>query len=88
MNKFSKSHSNTMAGLRNWYQKMFEELGWMVIAKSRGYDDKIMCYKNSLYRLKEAIEYRLGHHEPHLKHDLMVMLGNTNILINHVHHDF
>ena len=38
---------------------MFQNLGWMVLANSRGMTDKITTYKNSLYRLKMALEQKI-----------------------------
>ena len=39
------SSKATMHGLNKWYEKMFEELGWMVLAHNRGMTDKIHHYK-------------------------------------------
>jgi len=79
----------TMHGLHEWYENKFEKLGWMVLAKDKGYNDKIMCYKTSLNRLKEAIEHKMMHiHEADRKEDLQIMLHNVKILVDHVNKDF
>ena len=79
----------TMHGLHEWYDDKFEKLGYMILAKARGHDDKIMCYKTSLNRLLQAIEHKLTHiQERDRKEDLQIMLHNVKILIEHVNKDF
>ena len=79
----------TMHGLHEWYENKIEKLGYMVLAKARGHDDKIICYKISLNRLQQAIEHKLTHiQEKDRKDDLQIMLHNVNILIEHVNKDF
>jgi len=61
----------------------------MVLAKTHGHEDKVKEYKNSLKRLKEAIEHKLTHvTENDINHDLMIMHHNVEILIDHADKDF
>jgi len=79
----------TMQGLNRWYVHMFEELGWMILAKNKGYTDKTQTYKNSIQRLKNSLENKLHSvHEHDRKEDIKIMLNNLNVLIEHVDKDF
>lgn len=79
----------TFDGLQHWYVSKFEKLGWMILTKTHGHVEKVKEYKNSLKRLKEAIEHKLTHvTENDRKHDLMIMHHNVEILIDHADKDF
>jgi hypothetical protein len=80
---------STFDGIICWHKRMFEELGWMVLAKERGMSDKVMVYKNSIARLKMAIEQKLADtRDKDRKDDLKVLLHNVCVLMDHVNHDF
>jgi|MesohylFT_1024984.scaffolds.fasta_scaffold36302_2 hypothetical protein len=79
----------TYNGIRMWYKSMFEQLGWMILAKSNGYRDKIISYKMSLQRLKTSIQKKHSTiKDADKKEDLSIMLKNTILLIDHVEKDF
>lgn len=79
----------TMRGLQKWYEAKFEKLGWMILAKHMGYNDKIASYKRSLMRLKHHIELKLEEVDEHdRKTDLKIMHHNVCVLIDHVMKDF
>ena len=95
----SKSHHNskqhisnldrTMHSLEKWKHHMFEELGWMILAKSYGYHDKINTYKQSVKRLHESLLYKLHHSQAiDRKNDLKVLIKEVNILMDHIQKDF
>ena len=78
----------TFDGIQKWYVNKFEKLGWMVLAKKHGHEERVREYKHSLKKLKEAIEHKLTHvTENDRKHDLMVMHHNVDILIEHANKD-
>jgi hypothetical protein len=80
---------STFDGIICWHKRMFEELGWMVLAKERGMSDKVMVYKNSIARLKMAIEQKLADtRDKDRKDDLKVLLHNVCVLMDHANHDF
>ena len=79
----------TMHSLEKWTHHMFEQLGWMVLAKSYGYSDKIHSYKQSVKRLKESLLYKLNHtHDSDKKDDLKVLIKEVDILMAHIEKDF
>jgi len=88
MKKQSYSCETTYCGLHKWYNEKFEKLGWMILAKKKGYMDKVNTYLNSLYRLKMAIQHKINHiHDKDKKDDLKIMLYNVLILIEHANKD-
>lgn len=99
-NKMNTSRKNTICkgycceathnGLQEWYKMKFEKLGWMILAKERGLNEKVIEYKNSLNRLEKAIEHKLNHHtkDTDRKEDLKIMLENVAVLKEHVEKDF
>ena len=99
-NKMNKSRKSGMCqgfcceathhGLQEWYKMKFEKLGWMILAKERGMDDKVMEYKNAVNRLEKAIEHKLKYHTKDIdrKDDLKIMLDNVAVLKQHVEKDF
>ncbi len=88
--KINCKEGATMLGLDQWYVSMFEKLGWMVLAKSKGnMNDKIISYKKSLFRLEEKIKCKINTtYDVDKQIDLRIMLKNVQVLIDHVHKDF
>ena len=71
-------HAATMAGLHKWYVAEFEKLGWMVLAKEKGHDYKIVSYKKAIHHLLESIEHVMSEYaDPDRKHDLAVLHMHT-----------
>ena len=85
-------HNMTMHGLQKWYETVFKNLGWKVLAHNRGtLDDinKVMVYKNSIRQLMEKIECKLKSVSDHdNKQDLKIMWDNVKILLDHAEKDF
>lgn len=79
----------TFHGLHKWHNAMFEKLGWMVLAKAHGYDEKVSSYKTGLNRLVEKIQCKWdATREEDRKDDLKILLDNANVLLAHVASDF
>lgn len=87
--KFAHTADYTYPGLVQWYHSVFQNLGWMLLAKDHGFNDKIVAYKKSIQRLKEGLEKKLKDVENNDKgQDLEIMLRNVMILMKHAHKDF
>ena len=79
----------TFHGLGHWKKHMFEELGWMILAKSYGMMDKVSTYKVSVKRLKCALETKIKTiKDSDKREDLKIMHYNVCILIDHIEKDF
>ena len=60
----------------------------MILAKERGYHDKLFAYKNSIQRLMEAIDERIPQvHDKDTKKDLQIMKRDLLVLKEHVEKD-
>jgi hypothetical protein len=88
--KSQKHHYEvTFHGLMKWYEHLFKHLGWMILAKEHGYNDKIKSYQQSIKRLREALEQKIKETEDKDKiEDLKVLHRNTIILMKHTEKDF
>lgn len=87
--KEMKGNDVTFHGIELWYKHKFEHLGWMLLAKRDGYSDKVMAYKNSTLRLRNAIEVKIKKiHDKDKKADLVIMKNNVEHLIQHINKDF
>ena len=85
----SEKYISTFHGLNHWYKHVFEELGWIVLAKHHGCMDKVHSYKSALQRLKYALESRIKTmHDVDKKQDLKTMHGDVMCLIEHADQDF
>jgi hypothetical protein len=74
----------TLEGLNEWHDTNFKELGWMVLAKIHNNTEKVKAYLHSIKDLENAINLRLSHiHDADNKHDLEVMLHNSQVLCRH-----
>lgn len=82
-------HNVTYHGIHYWYKSKFEKLGWMILAKKYGHNDKVMEYKNSIKRLQCSIEKKIKDiRDVDKKNDLKIMLENLDFLMEHVEKDF
>lgn len=78
----------TFHGIGHWYKRLFEELGWMILAKNRGMTDKTAVYVSSIKRCKMAIEQKLENvRDSDKKDDLKIMHHNICILLEHAQKD-
>ena len=79
----------TFAGLSVWYKTVFEQLGWMVLAREYGMTDKVKVYVNSIYRINMSIEQKMKKTtDKDRLDDLRIMQKNVKVLLAHVQKDF
>jgi hypothetical protein len=83
------AHAATFHGLNTWFEHEVEKLGWMVIAKGKGYDFKIAAYKKAIEQLIKSIEHVMKEYkDPDRIHDLKVLHMHACCLRDHVSKDF
>jgi len=87
--KYAECPDATNHWLHHWFKHLHEELGWMVLAKDYGMNDKVATYKHSIQRLECALREKIKHVRDHdKKEDLKIMHHNVLILREHVQKDF
>jgi hypothetical protein len=68
----------TFEGLHTWSTKLFEELGWIVLAKAKGMDYKVIVFKKSIQKLIDAIKKAyVDYTEKDRKRDLKIILHHA-----------
>jgi hypothetical protein len=77
----------TCRDLNKWYSKMFEKLGYLVLAKEDGTSDKMAHYKMTLTRLCKALKDKKVVDKDKRK-DLDIMRHNVELLLDHVNKHF
>ncbi len=83
------NHEATFHGLHKWYTSLFEKAGWMILAKSNGYEEKIRNYKFSIECLIDHIETKHKKmRDKDKKDDLYIMLKNVKLLLAHINKDY
>jgi len=76
---------HTKHGVQDWFTHAFEKLGWMVLAKGKGMDHKIVDYKKELTHLLETITHLSTEYTcPDKLHDLKVMHMEVTYLLDYV----
>jgi hypothetical protein len=80
-------HEATHYQINHWFKHSFEKLGWMILAKDKGYNHKIKDYKDSLIRLKKTIEKKIEETEEKDRiDDLKILHYDVSVLIEFVNH--
>jgi hypothetical protein len=75
----------TFHGLEGWHKYLFEKLGWMLLAKTYGYDIQLKAYKNSLDELISHLNTKCKTiKDKDKKDDLKILLSNAKILKTYV----
>lgn len=79
----------TFVWLNLWFKTEFEKLGWMVLARKKGYDEKVNAYINSVKTLCHQLECKIKDTRDHdKKQDLILMHKDVKYLMEHIYKDF
>lgn len=82
-------YASTYESIYKWYTKIFEKLGWIVLAKAKKNGDKIKYYKYSISYFLKCIDHVMNEYENHnRKHDLRVIKMNIEELQAFVNKNF
>ena len=77
----TEQHDATFYGLHKWETKMYEKLGWMVLAKNEGNSLKIKAYMETIHRLKDMLMKKMSQvEEKDRKDDLKILYDQACIL--------
>lgn len=89
-----KATHMTYKGMICLYHKLFEKLGWVVLAQSQGDTSKVSEYSRHIKKLASEIQNALTAQddskitEQDRIRDLRIMQQNLNVLETHVSKDF
>jgi hypothetical protein len=76
-----EEHDATFYCLHKWEKKMYEKLGWMVLAENEGNNLKVDAYMDTICRLKSMLMKKMGEvREKDNKDDLQILYDDTCIL--------
>lgn len=71
----------TLYSLNKWYKRVFEKLGWIVLAAKDGKQNKLKNYKAQIQHLKEALTQKLTVLEENdRKRDIEILLTDVKHL--------
>jgi len=85
----SSEYEVTMHSISIMYVKLFEKLGWMIIANSNKDKEKTKMYLHTLKQVKKIIDNKhKSTKDKDKKDDLFIMSDNLAILIKHADNDF
>jgi hypothetical protein len=74
-------NETTMDGLNHWHKHLFEHLGWMILAKVKGYGYKVKMYKRSIADFLRAAEQAFSDFEySNRKRDIKIMYKQVKVL--------
>jgi len=87
--KKSCKNQATYMGLHHWFKSEYEKLGWMVLAKSHGMNEKVRAYVHSVQRLHHHLECKIKVTvDQDRAADLTILLNNVKVLLAHCKRDF
>lgn len=87
MEEYNESLDITFRGLGEWYKKLFEKLGWILLSLGRRDTDKLLWYQRSLYRFMDKAENKLAQTvSVDKQNDIKIMLNNIYTLKLFVDH--
>ena len=77
--------ASTNVSISHWYKKVFDRLGWTVLAAAQGYNYRVTAYKKSVENLLKTIDHVAAEYEDHNRlHDLKVMKMHVEVLHDYV----
>src|SRR5579871_999426 len=68
----------TYHGLEDWYESIFEEAGWVILANAHGHHFKVLAYRQQILHLIKALKVKKANINDDDK------IGELNIMINNV----
>ena len=75
-------HESTHYGLNNWSKAMFEKLGWMLLAYTKGFPNELKYYIENVKDLHTSIKEKINTvHDEDTKADYKILKENVESLL-------
>jgi len=75
-------HEATFQGLHCWYKHIFQSLGWVILAKAHGKQEKVNNYLKCVQEFINSVDWKIinGHLSPSHQQDLEIMKSKVETL--------
>ena len=76
-----RMYEMTLNGLIHWHKNLFEQFGWMILVRAKGYGYKIPTYKRSIQEfIKTSEKLHKDYQSVNIRRDVKIMMKNVKVL--------
>lgn len=77
------THEMTFYGINKVYSNTFKKLGWMVLAKINGHNEKVYRYRDMIYDLMKSIENKMQSVEENDRYNDLKIMHDSLAKLHH-----